>query len=103
LKYSLTDVTAVTREETSKGISLSSKVVPVDEEKQLKRQKRLIKNRESAQLSRLRKKIYIEELERKVTSLNSDTENLSRQVSQLQSDKKKLQVIKITLLYRYLY
>jgi hypothetical protein len=41
---------------------VSGRSLSPDEERQQKRQRRLIKNRESAQLSRLRKKIYIEEL-----------------------------------------
>lgn len=61
-----------------------------EEERQLKRQKRLIKNRESAQLSRLRKKIYIEELEKKVTSLAAQNELLTQQVNSISADKKKL-------------
>jgi len=71
--------------------TISSKCIPPEEEKQIKRQKRLIKNRESAQLSRLRKKIYIEDLERKVNHLTSDNEALNKQVLMLNSDKKKLQ------------
>jgi len=64
---------------------------PPEAEKQLKRQKRLIKNRESAQLSRLRKKLYIEELEKKVNHLTTDNDSLSKQVNGLNSDKKRLQ------------
>lgn len=77
--------------DANNSITISNKQLSVDEEKQMKRQKRLIKNRESAQLSRLRKKIYIEELERKVSTLTSETETLSKQVGQLQTDNKKLQ------------
>jgi len=69
---------------------VSGKHLAPDDEKLLKRQKRLIKNRESAQLSRLRKKIYIEELERKVNHLTAETEALTKQVTQLSGDKKKL-------------
>eukprot|EP01095_Lingulamoeba_sp_RSL-Kostka_P010821 TRINITY_DN3981_c0_g1_i2.p1 TRINITY_DN3981_c0_g1~~TRINITY_DN3981_c0_g1_i2.p1 ORF type:complete len:264 (+),score=71.39 TRINITY_DN3981_c0_g1_i2:162-953(+) len=46
-----------------------------EEERQLKRQRRLIKNRESAQLSRQRKKKYIEDLETKVTQLSREKRN----------------------------
>ena len=62
-----------------------------EEERQLKRQKRLIKNRESAQLSRQRKKQYMEELEKKVENLNATNESLAEQVSSLTSDKQKLE------------
>jgi len=61
-----------------------------DDERQLKRQRRLLKNRESAQLSRLRKKIYIEDLEKKVAQLNAQNETLIRQVNSISSDKKNL-------------
>lgn len=92
---------ALSREEllkiSSKGLEVfaqtlaNGRQLSPEEEKQLKRQKRLIKNRESAQLSRLRKKIYIEELERKVTHLTSETDSLTKQVHQLNQDKRKLQ------------
>jgi hypothetical protein len=62
-----------------------------DEERQLKRQRRLIKNRESAQLSRLRKKIYIEELEKKVSLLTADNDTLTKQVVSIATEKKKLE------------
>lgn len=68
----------------------SNRTLSSEEERQLKRQRRLIKNRESAQLSRLRKKMYIEDLERKLTSLTAQNETLTKQVAAVQADKKKL-------------
>jgi len=68
----------------------SNRSLSNDEERQLKRQRRLIKNRESAQLSRLRKKIYIEELEKKVSLLTADNDNLTKQVLSIAGEKRKL-------------
>jgi hypothetical protein len=68
----------------------ASRALTQDEERQLKRQRRLIKNRESAQLSRLRKKIYIEELEKKLNHITQQNENLTKQVQAIQIEKKKL-------------
>jgi Ni,Fe-hydrogenase III component G len=92
---------ALSREEllklSSKGLENFAQTVTanrnltMEEERQLKRQRRLIKNRESAQLSRLRKKIYIEELERKVNHLAAENDNLAKQVAAVNMDKKKLQ------------
>lgn len=59
---------------------------PTEEERLLKRQKRLIKNRESAQLSRLRKKMYMEDLERKVCTLTADNEALQKKVQSLSDE-----------------
>ena len=44
----------------------SARPLTADEQKKFKRQRRLIKNRESAQLSRMRKKAYVDELEKQV-------------------------------------
>lgn len=52
---------------------------------------RLVKNRESAQLSRLRKKMYIEELEKKVNALTQDNDNLTKQIAAITTDRNKLQ------------
>lgn len=49
----------------------------------MKRQRRLLKNRESAQLSRIRKKMYIDELERKVNALVSENTGLRDEVVHL--------------------
>lgn len=46
-----------------------------------KRKARLMRNRESAQLSRQRKKQYVEELEEKVKSMNSTIADLSSKIS----------------------
>eukprot|EP00026_Physarum_polycephalum_P004772 Phypoly_transcript_04796.p1 GENE.Phypoly_transcript_04796~~Phypoly_transcript_04796.p1 ORF type:complete len:601 (+),score=111.18 Phypoly_transcript_04796:104-1804(+) len=47
-----------------------------DDQKELKRQKRLIKNRESAQLSRERKRAYIDQLEARIAQLVADNGQL---------------------------
>jgi hypothetical protein len=61
-----------------------------EEERQLKRQRRLIKNRESAQLSRQRKRLYIEELEKKVTALTTENNELIKQVAILTTENASL-------------
>jgi len=53
------------------------------EERELKKQRRLIKNRESAQLSRKRKKNYIEELEGKLQGLEGENVNLKHDLASL--------------------
>lgn len=72
-------------------LSQATRQMSPEEECNLKRQRRLIKNRESAQLSRLRKKIYIEELEKKVNTLTSENESLQVKLNQVTSEKNKLQ------------
>ncbi|EFA81287.1 putative basic-leucine zipper transcription factor [Heterostelium album PN500] len=54
------------------------------DERQVKKQRRLIKNRESAQLSRMRKKIYIEDLEKKIGDLTTENGSLRDEVLYLQ-------------------
>lgn len=61
-----------------------------EEKKDLKRQRRLIKNRESAQASRQRKKNYIEKLEAKVASLQQSNNQLRSQVTSLTADNTSL-------------
>ncbi|TKY62740.1 bZIP transcription factor 28 [Spatholobus suberectus] len=57
-----------------------SDVDAIDDDEE-KRQARLMRNRESAQLSRQRKKHYVEELEEKVRSMNSIIADLSSKIS----------------------
>jgi hypothetical protein len=64
---------------------MPTNVVP-DEERQVKRQRRLIKNRESAQKSRMRKKMYIEDLETKVKSLASHNDILLQENNALKEE-----------------
>jgi len=84
LQLSSRGLEAYTQQQTS------GKILSPDDERLLKRQKRLIKNRESAQLSRLRKKVYIEELEKKVSQLTTENDTLSKQIAAIATDKKKL-------------
>lgn len=61
-----------------------------EEDRMLKRQKRLIKNRESAQLSRIRKKQYMDELEKRVSVLHDNTTRLEWRVEELQLENSML-------------
>lgn len=60
------------------------------EERKLKRQRRLIKNRESAQLSRQRKKQYVEDLERKCKLLQDANQSLRNENHTLKIDNQTL-------------
>eukprot|EP01098_Paradermamoeba_levis_P009063 TRINITY_DN3755_c0_g1_i1.p1 TRINITY_DN3755_c0_g1~~TRINITY_DN3755_c0_g1_i1.p1 ORF type:complete len:443 (-),score=138.98 TRINITY_DN3755_c0_g1_i1:243-1454(-) len=68
----------------------SARSLTEEERKQLKKQKRLIKNRESAQLSRQRKKYYLEELEKKISILTGENHNLTRRLGLLEEENKTL-------------
>eukprot|EP01090_Pellita_catalonica_P018793 TRINITY_DN617_c0_g1_i1.p1 TRINITY_DN617_c0_g1~~TRINITY_DN617_c0_g1_i1.p1 ORF type:complete len:460 (-),score=75.11 TRINITY_DN617_c0_g1_i1:85-1464(-) len=64
----------------------STRNLSKEEEQVLKRQRRLIKNRESAQKSRLRKKRYVEELERKVQLMADENQRLNTANELLKED-----------------
>nr|CAD1829129.1 unnamed protein product [Ananas comosus var. bracteatus] len=51
-----------------------------------KRKARLMRNRESAQLSRQRKKLYVEELEEKVKSMHSTINELNAKISYIMAE-----------------
>lgn len=57
-----------------------------DDDRTMKRQRRLMKNRESAQLSRQRKKVYVEELEKKVAQLQRSNDDLAKKNAVLTKD-----------------
>jgi regulator of replication initiation timing len=69
-----------------------------EEDRHVKRQRRLIKNRESAQLSRMRKKLYMDDLEKKVAVLTQDNDLLTKRVESLVHENTRLteQVCKLT-------
>jgi predicted nucleic acid-binding Zn-ribbon protein len=60
------------------------------EEKHIKNQRRKVKNRESAQTSREKKKNYITELEGEIGALKRENTNLSLQMKQLIVENKSL-------------
>lgn len=76
-------------EEYAKRLT-ATRELTADEKKELKKQRRLIKNRESAQASRQRKKSYIEKLEQKVQSLATTNATLKQQITSLQSENNSL-------------
>jgi regulator of replication initiation timing len=61
-----------------------------EELKELKRQRRLIKNRESAHASRQRKKNYVEALEAQVANLATENANLKERITSLSTENTKL-------------
>ncbi|KAJ0259417.1 Basic-leucine zipper domain-containing protein [Hirschfeldia incana] len=63
------------------GEQESAVTIEEEEEDEKKKKARLIRNRESAQLSRQRKKHYVEELEEKVKSMHSAITDLNGKIS----------------------
>lgn len=57
-----------------------------DEKRDIKNNRRLIKNRESAHLSRQRKKDYVQELEKKLADLAQENERLSKTITVIQNE-----------------
>ncbi|XP_071720211.1 bZIP transcription factor 17-like [Rutidosis leptorrhynchoides] len=66
------------------------------DEKDEKKKAKLIRNRESAQLSRQRKKQYVEELEDKVRAMHSTIQNLNAQIIHFATENARLQQQMIT-------
>lgn len=62
----------------------------IQDERELKRQKRKQSNRESARRSRLRKQAECEELQRRVESLNNENSNLREELKRLSAECEKL-------------
>ncbi|CAO2830258.1 unnamed protein product [Amaranthus hypochondriacus] len=62
----------------------------IQDERELKRQKRKQSNRESARRSRLRKQAECEELQRRVEALNNENSNLRDELSRLSTECEKL-------------
>jgi len=64
--------------------------ITTEEKKEIKRQRRLIKNRESAQASRQRKKSYLDKLEQKVAAISSVNAQLREQLNAMQTANRTL-------------
>eukprot|EP01098_Paradermamoeba_levis_P001909 TRINITY_DN1219_c0_g1_i1.p1 TRINITY_DN1219_c0_g1~~TRINITY_DN1219_c0_g1_i1.p1 ORF type:complete len:317 (-),score=56.49 TRINITY_DN1219_c0_g1_i1:273-1223(-) len=70
---------------------LATRSLTYEEKKEVSRQRRLIKNRESALASRIRKKSYVDELEKQVSDLKQEKSQLQSQLSQLEMRCRQLQ------------
>jgi len=68
----------------------SKKPATAEEDKELKRQRRLIKNRESAQASRERKKLYVKGLETRVEELSTENKSLNSKIQTLEEENRRL-------------
>jgi hypothetical protein len=69
---------------------INSRDLTSSEKSEIKRQRRLIKNRESAQASRQRKKLHMDQLERKVKELSSENTVLKENIATLCSENNQL-------------
>jgi len=68
----------------------SSRQLTSVEDKELRKQRRLIKNREYASQSRGRKKVYVDELEKKIADISAENSSLKSQVQCLTDENGKL-------------
>jgi bZIP transcription factor len=96
-RFDFLKMTSVGVDEYVRWLETNRVQVSASEENMLKRQRKLIKNRESAQLSRMRKKLYVQDLEHRVNQLSAENNELVMANAQLVSDnaqlKKRLQSI----------
>ncbi|KAF2072701.1 hypothetical protein CYY_005981 [Polysphondylium violaceum] len=60
------------------------------EEKELKKQRRLVKNREYASQSRSRRKVYVENIEQKLQKSNTDNNSIKTQLQMMKEENKAL-------------
>eukprot|EP01133_Synstelium_polycarpum_P002643 gene2643-3048_t len=67
------------------------------EEKELKKQRRLIKNREYASQSRSRRKVYVENIEQKLQKNNQETTSIKQQLTNMKEENKILKKQLFTL------
>ena len=88
----LLHITSLELEDFAKRLSIVKELSHA-EEKELKRQRRLVKNRESAQASRERKKQTLEELEAQMRLLNQENNLLQSKVNELQSENRSLRYV----------
>jgi chromosome segregation ATPase len=95
----LLNMTSDALEEHAKRLASQRTLTP-EEQKRFKRQRRLIKNRESAQLSRMRKKAYVDELERQIADLKEEkdeirrrADNAERQLAQARAETAQLRAL----------
>jgi len=79
------DLLKVTSEELENfaATAASERPLTVEENREIKRQRRLIKNREYAQMSRGKKKVYMQELESKFNDIENENFELKSQNDQL--------------------
>jgi len=68
----------------------SQRTLSMSEEKELKRQRRLIKNREYASQSRHRKKVFVDDLQKKMEAVQEENTSLKTQVQSLSEENQVL-------------
>jgi hypothetical protein len=92
LKFSREDLSGLTSQEFEEYVRqlMAQRELTPAEIKELKRQRRLIKNRESAQASRQRKKNYVGTLEAQVASLANENANLKERITSLATENARL-------------
>jgi len=81
----LLSFTSEDMDDFEKSITATRPLTPA-ERKEMKRQRRLIKNRESAQLSRRRKKDHVGELEQIVGKLDTINKDITEKLQELESE-----------------
>ncbi|GAM19058.1 hypothetical protein SAMD00019534_022330, partial [Acytostelium subglobosum LB1] len=67
-----------------------AKLISSSEEKELKKQRRLIKNREYASQSRSRKKVYVDTIESKLDKVNQENDNMRDQLDNFKNENREL-------------
>jgi len=94
-------ILSLSSQQLEEYIQQLSRPLTGEEEKQLKRHRRLIKNRESAQLSRQKKKQYVEDLEQQLELLKAETSALREQLCHISSTNQQLEG-QITYLHTFI-
>jgi hypothetical protein len=92
LNFETTDIEShLDNEEAMNAAAAAAEDSLIDDEQLRKRQKRLQNNRHSAQMSRLRKKIFVEELQQTVQTLSQNNHILNERVATLTKEKELLE------------